>query len=88
MFIDGRHIFSSEGTTQGDPLSMTMYSVSVTPLIVSLQDSRVRQVWFADDATAGAHSMVCMTGGLDFRILALFMAILLMPRCLEDLADC
>ena len=53
MFIDGRHIFSSEGTTQGDPLSMAMYSVSVTPLIASLQDSRVKQVWFADDATAG-----------------------------------
>ena len=32
---------------------MAMYSVSVTPLIASLQDSRVKQVWFADDATAG-----------------------------------
>ena len=53
LFIDGRHIFSSEGTTQGDPLAMAMYSVSVTPLIASLQDSRVKQVWFADDATAG-----------------------------------
>ena len=30
-----------------------MYSVSVTPLIASLQDSHVKQVWFADDATAG-----------------------------------
>ena len=53
LFIDGRHIFSSEGTTQGDPLSMAIYSVSVTPLIASLQDSRVKQVWFDDDATAG-----------------------------------
>ena len=53
LFIDGRHIFSSEGTTQGDPLAMAMYSVSVTPLIASLQDSHVKQVWFADDATAG-----------------------------------
>ena len=33
--------------------AMAMYSVSVTPLIASLQDSRVKQVWFADDATAG-----------------------------------
>ena len=53
LFIDGRHIFSSEGTTQGDPLAMAMYSVSVTPLIASLQDAHVKQVWFADDATAG-----------------------------------
>ena len=47
LFIDGRHMFSSEGTTQGDPLAMAMYSVSVTPLIASLQDSHVKQVWFA-----------------------------------------
>ena len=53
MFIDGRHIFSLERTTQGDPLAMAMYSVSVTPLIASLQDSHVKQVWFADDPTAG-----------------------------------
>ena len=39
--------------TQGDPLTMAMYFVSVTPLIASLQDSNVKQVWFADDATAG-----------------------------------
>ena len=30
---------------------MAMYSVSVSPLIASLQDSYVKQVWFADDAT-------------------------------------
>ena len=53
LFIDGQHIFSSEGTTQGDPLAMVMYSISVTPLIASLQDPRVGQVWFADDASAG-----------------------------------
>ena len=38
MFIDGHHIFSSEGTTHGDSLAMVMYSVSVTSLIASLQD--------------------------------------------------
>ena len=48
-FIDGQHIFSSEG----DPLAMAMYSISVTPLIASLQDPRVVQVWFVDDASAG-----------------------------------
>ena len=44
LYIDGHHIFSSEGTTQGDPLAMVMYSMSVTPLIASLQDSHVNQV--------------------------------------------
>ena len=29
-----------------------MYSISVTPLIASLQDPLVGQVWFADDASA------------------------------------
>ena len=53
LFIDGCNILSSEGTTQGDPLAMAMYSVSVTPLITLLQDPSVAQVWFADDATAG-----------------------------------
>ena len=32
---------------------MAMYSVGVTPSIASLQDSHVKQVWFADDTTAG-----------------------------------
>ena len=41
LFIDGQHIFSSEGTTRGDSLAMAMYSISVTPLIASLQDPRV-----------------------------------------------
>ena len=32
---------------------MAMYSISVTPLINDLQGPHIRQVWFADDATAG-----------------------------------
>ena len=52
-YIDGHHLLSSEGTTQGDPLAMAMYSINVTPLIASLQDPSVAQVWFADDVTAG-----------------------------------
>ena len=32
---------------------MAMYSISVTPLIHSLNDPCTCQVWFADDATAG-----------------------------------
>ena len=81
LYIDGRHILSSEGTTQGDPLVMAMYSVSVTPLIASLQDPSVAQVWFADDVTAGVHCKACILGGLNFRILVLCLdTILMLPR--------
>ena len=52
LFIDGKHLFSSEGTTQGDPLAMAMYTISVVPLIDAIRDCEIRQAWFADDATA------------------------------------
>ena len=52
LFIDGETLLSREGTTQGDPLAMAMYSIATVPLIKCLQQ-HVTQVWFADDATAG-----------------------------------
>ena len=55
LFIDGDTLLSQEGTTQGDPLAMAMYAIAVTPLIQQLQDSEIKQVWFADDATAGGN---------------------------------
>ena len=42
LFIDNRCIFSSERTTQGDPLAMAMYSICVTPLINNLQGPDIR----------------------------------------------
>ena len=32
---------------------MAMYSIAITPLIRYLEDVETKQVWFADDATAG-----------------------------------
>ena len=55
LFIDGETLFSQEGTTQGDPLAMAMYAVAISPLIRRLEDEGVKQVWFADDATAGGE---------------------------------
>ena len=50
LYIDGDHILSQEGTTQGDLLAMTMYALSVVPLIQHLAGF---DIWYADDASAG-----------------------------------
>ena len=50
LFIDGDVLLSREGTTQGDPLAMPIYSIATVPLIRRL-DQNVMQVWYADDAT-------------------------------------
>ena len=57
IIIGGKEIRSEEGTTQGDPLAMCLYAVSLQPLIARLNASTlVKQCWFADDAT-GAGSL-------------------------------
>ena len=59
LFITGgKEILSAEGTTQGDPLAMGLYALSVQPLITSLGvASSTKQCWFADDA-CGAGSIL------------------------------
>jgi hypothetical protein len=50
-------IFSKEGVTQGDPLSMFAYRIlGILPLIrqVKADFPQVEQPWYADDAGAGA----------------------------------
>ena len=53
LFITGgEELISAEGTTQGDPLSMSLYAISLQPLITRLHvSSAAKQCWFADDAT-------------------------------------
>ena len=55
LFIDGHTLSSTEGTTQGDPLAMAMYALGVLPLIHSLSTNAIKQVWYADDATASGE---------------------------------
>ena len=52
LYIDGETTVSQEGTTQGDPLAMAMYSLGVIPLIMRMSEiPSTRQVWYADDSS-------------------------------------
>ena len=51
LFINDDPILSCEDTTQGDPLAMAMYAISMLPLIHNLKGDVV-QVWYANDASA------------------------------------
>ena len=53
LYIDGETIYSQEGTTQGDPLTMAMYAIAITPHINNLECESLKQIWYADDAAAG-----------------------------------
>ena len=50
-------IVTGRGTTQGDPLAMPMYAISITPVIRQLMDL-ARQVWYADDAAAARGGLL------------------------------
>ena len=59
LYIDGETIFSSEGTTQGDPLTIATYAINILPLILCLK-SESEQIWYADDSSAiGTLSNLC-----------------------------
>lgn len=53
LFVGGEVLYSSEGTTQGDPLAMAMFAIAIRPLIDRLATAKALQVWFADDAAGG-----------------------------------
>ena len=51
----GLRVYSNEGVTQGDPLSMLMYEEGSLPLIHSQHHSDCTQVWYVDDASVCGH---------------------------------
>ena len=56
--LGGQEMKSSEGTKQGDPLSMALYAISLQPLITRLHiTSSTKQCWFADDASGAGTAI-------------------------------
>ena len=51
LFISGDILMSEEGTTQGDPLAMSMYALATIPLLKQLI-SDMEQVWYVDDVVS------------------------------------
>ena len=52
--VRGHELLSSEGATQGDPLSMAFYGISLVPLMSKLNEaSEAVQCWLANDASCG-----------------------------------
>ena len=49
LFIDGKVLWSEEGTTKGDPPAMPFYAIATVPLINDLSSvENIKQVWYAD----------------------------------------
>ena len=82
LFITGdEELRSAEGTTQGDALSMTLYAISLQPLIMRLHvSSAAKQCRFADDATGSGPCQTQGNGGMNYQRVALRWVTSLMPR--------
>lgn len=66
LFVIGCQALESvEGTAQGDPLAMSLYAISLQPLITQLQvSSATKQCWFADNLLEVVHFLRSESGGM------------------------
>lgn len=64
-------LYSSKGTTQGDPLAMVMYALAMKPLIGKLQSDapNVKQIWYADDVNGAGFWDSLQVHGAAFGLL-------------------
>ena len=53
LFVGGETILSLKGTTQGDPLGLTINAIASQPLAKRITGI-AKQAWFTDDSTAGS----------------------------------
>ena len=53
LYVEGSVLLSQEGTTQGNPLAVAMFSFASIPLIQKIASPVTTQTWFADDAASG-----------------------------------
>ena len=52
LFIYKQTIFSQEGTSQGDPLAISLNGIAIIPLIKIFDSCFTIQKWYADDGNA------------------------------------
>ena len=53
LFVGGTVLKSQEGTTQGDPLAMSVSTLAMVPLMRELSSTTdAKQAWYADDSDA------------------------------------
>ena len=78
-------LLSEEGTTQGDPLAMSMYTLATRPLIDTLRlgNPSITQSWYADNACA-AGSIVDLKKWWQV-LISVGPALWLLCKCFEDL---
>ena len=61
FLMGGREIESQEGTTQGDPASMPVYTLATVPLLESVSTNNTKQAAYADDLISAGKLQPLLT---------------------------
>ena len=52
LCVNNTVLTSTENTTKGDPLALSLYGIGIIPLIELPQKPNITQKWYADDGSA------------------------------------